>query len=197
MGGAWTLGAYQVSGAGEAPPLADVYVATAGDGTTGDGSQTTPWKSLQKALDNLAAGGTIHVAEGTYTESTRIECGKSGITICGGYTGAWDWEPETARTIINGNGNSPILHLGGANSNLFTHLTLTNGTSGSSASIYLGGEVFGLSGDASPAVRTGLHLSGEGVLMDILNKDRALKSQYDIGAYGWDLKRRRTIILVR
>jgi len=372
-GGAWTLGAYQVSGAGEAPPLADAYVATTGDDTTGDGSQAMPWKTLQKALDNLAAEGTLHVAEGTYAESARIECGKRGITIRGGYTDAWDWAPETARTIINGSGNSPILHLGGANSNLFVHLTLTNGTANSAAGIYFGGEVFGLtvescrivgnyramatvaesrldvtfrntiianntnggivfdyssdqfhvvgpdripmnlspvsqafrgkagtcrvynctlvnnggtaivvgggpstdrwyimpdirntiiagnsgwalfkvnngntspSGEhgvishsifhnnasgtynnpaldavdaligqdplfagvspegyaltaSSPAIRAGENLKQEGVLTDILNKDRTLKSQYDIGAYGWELKRLRTLILVR
>jgi hypothetical protein len=49
------------------PPLAHVYVgASEGDDETGDGGSSSPLRSITTAFGWVAAGGTIHVAEGVY-----------------------------------------------------------------------------------------------------------------------------------
>lgn len=45
-------------------------VATTGNDTTGDGSLTNPYASITKALTVVTSGGTILVADGTYSEDT-------------------------------------------------------------------------------------------------------------------------------
>ncbi len=42
------------------------YIATTGDNTTGDGSIGTPWRTLEKALENMSANDTVLVRGGTY-----------------------------------------------------------------------------------------------------------------------------------
>lgn len=51
---------------------ANIYVSTMGDDVTGDGSQNNPYKSIQKAVDNVKVDGTaIRVASGTYYETLK------------------------------------------------------------------------------------------------------------------------------
>ena len=59
---------------------ADFYVATTGSDSTGDGSQTSPWATPHGAFNRLYAGYdltghivTVHVADGTYTQSNQFE----------------------------------------------------------------------------------------------------------------------------
>lgn len=59
--------------------LANYYVSTTGNDTTGTGSSGTPWATIQKALDYLqdysispTTGCKINVAAGTYSPSTTI-----------------------------------------------------------------------------------------------------------------------------
>lgn len=54
---------------------AALYVSPSGN-DSGNGSQATPFKTVQKAIDAASAGTTIHVAPGTYAE--RISFTKSG-----------------------------------------------------------------------------------------------------------------------
>ena len=58
----------------------DCYVATTGDNTTGDGQSDAPFLTVQKAVDTVQAGGTVHVAAGTYTEQVTIS---QAVTIDG------------------------------------------------------------------------------------------------------------------
>ena len=45
----------------------EYYVSTTGDDTTGSGSVTSPYRSIQHVLDNVAASGdTITLRTGTY-----------------------------------------------------------------------------------------------------------------------------------
>jgi len=48
---------------------ATYYVSEFGDDETGDGSATTPWATIQKAVDTAAAGDTVMVQFGEYVES--------------------------------------------------------------------------------------------------------------------------------
>jgi hypothetical protein len=54
-----------------------IYVATTGSDTTGDGTSSAPYATIQKALDSLngeilLGALTIQVADGTYSSSTSI-----------------------------------------------------------------------------------------------------------------------------
>lgn len=65
-----------VSGSGGDTAPADIYIATTGNDTTGDGTVGTPYATLGKAVSLLPAtlgvSHTIHVADGTYTEAIDI-----------------------------------------------------------------------------------------------------------------------------
>lgn len=52
---------------------AEYYVSTTGNDTTGNGSISTPYQTIQHVLDNVAASGdTITLRGGTYNENVRI-----------------------------------------------------------------------------------------------------------------------------
>ena len=48
------------------------FVSPLGDDATGDGSETTPWRTIQKAADSVAPGDTVYVRSGIYDESVVI-----------------------------------------------------------------------------------------------------------------------------
>ena len=52
------------------------YVAKSGSDQS-DGSETSPWKTIQRAVSQLQAGDTVIVSEGTYAESVQIR--SSGV----------------------------------------------------------------------------------------------------------------------
>lgn len=53
----------------------DIYVSPTG---SGDGTSTTPYGSIQSAVDAAAAGDTILLRAGTYSPTTNIQITKSG-----------------------------------------------------------------------------------------------------------------------
>ena len=61
----------------------DIYVATTGNDTTGDGSSGNPWATISHAISQAApTGDTINVADGEYTITSKILVNK-GVTITG------------------------------------------------------------------------------------------------------------------
>ena len=68
---------YIISGTGE------VWVATNGNDTTGDGTESNPYATITKAL--TASAVTIHIKEGTYTQGTHYEtnCYLAGKNVIG------------------------------------------------------------------------------------------------------------------
>jgi Bacterial Ig-like domain/Protein of unknown function (DUF1565) len=96
-----------VTGVGASPAFAatDYWVAPTGADTNG-GSQTAPFKTLQKALDVAAPGTTINLAAGTYREAVATKTAGTAtapITIKG---------PETGKDV-NGRYKAVLYGLGG------------------------------------------------------------------------------------
>lgn len=56
------------------------YVATTGDDDAGNGTEGSPWQTIQHAINTADAGDIIEVAGGTYTETLQVF---KGITING------------------------------------------------------------------------------------------------------------------
>ena len=50
----------------------NVYVSPAGSDTTGIGTADTPYKTIQKGLDNVNPGGTVYLANGIYESTGNI-----------------------------------------------------------------------------------------------------------------------------
>jgi hypothetical protein len=66
---------------------AEYYVSTTGDNTTGTGTITNPFRTIQYVLDSIAgAGDTLTLRGGTYHEA--IEVARASLTIRS-MTGEW------------------------------------------------------------------------------------------------------------
>ena len=90
---------------GGTPCTTTCYVNGAtGNDTIGDGSLEQPKKTIQAALNQVAEGGTVIVAPGTYAEAVSIT--KNGVTLQGAGAGT----DPAVHTIIDGPvaGNSGI-----------------------------------------------------------------------------------------
>ena len=48
------------------------YVSTTGSDMTGTGSSSKPWKTIQKAADEVGPGATVLIKPGTYTQAVEI-----------------------------------------------------------------------------------------------------------------------------
>lgn len=57
---------------------ATYYVSKSGNDTSGTGTATNPWATLQKAANTVGSGDTVRVAAGTYDERVTIPATKSG-----------------------------------------------------------------------------------------------------------------------
>lgn len=73
----------------------EIYVSPTG---SGDGSATSPYGSIQSAVDAAAAGDTIYLRAGTYSPSANIQVAKSGTR-----TSPISVKPyQSEKVIING-----------------------------------------------------------------------------------------------
>jgi len=55
------------------------YVATNGNDTSGDGSEGSPWRTIQHGVNQLSAGDTLYVKAGTYDEGGTLTISSSGV----------------------------------------------------------------------------------------------------------------------
>ena len=46
---------------------ADIYVNTTGNDVTGTGTIDNPYKSVSMGVSTVSTGGTVYIADGTYT----------------------------------------------------------------------------------------------------------------------------------
>jgi len=58
-------------------PEENVYYVAKGGNDQNPGTLDSPWLTIQHAAENLAAGDTVHIREGTYHESVYIRQGGS------------------------------------------------------------------------------------------------------------------------
>lgn len=91
--------------AGALAAQAIVFVSLDGDGTTGD-SWATALFSIEDALEEVSAGESIYVAEGTYVIGSTITL-PSDVSIVGGFAGAAKGgadvsNPEKYPTVLDG-----------------------------------------------------------------------------------------------
>ena len=103
----------------------DIYVATTGDDTTGNGSPSYPFLTLNRAISEVRSNGRIHIANGEYKDPLD-----SGLSIDKDMTIFQDtWIPGSGTgVIINADGNGGIFIISPGVSVTLRNLTLTNGT---------------------------------------------------------------------
>ncbi|HPQ20128.1 MAG TPA: NosD domain-containing protein, partial [bacterium] len=90
------------------------YVSTTGSDTY-EGSETYPFRTITKAISRAAAGDTIYIAAGIYSETVVID--KDGISLIG---------VDSATTIIDPPGDSGITTLYGIYADTQTNLFISN-----------------------------------------------------------------------
>ncbi|MDI6723994.1 MAG: hypothetical protein QMD61_05055 [Methanobacterium sp.] len=102
----------------------DIYVSPTGNDTTGDGSQGNPYKTIAKGISMVSPGGTVHVANGTYTGTGNVNLTiNKNVTING--------ESRDSAIIDRQNLNRIFIISSGYNITL-TNLTLRNGLASNS-----------------------------------------------------------------
>jgi len=82
-----------------------------GSGSSGNGSASNPYNTIQAAVNAASNGDIIKVAKGTYAGAIQIEQKK--VQLLGGYAGNGDFNtanPQTNVTIINGTSAAPCIY---------------------------------------------------------------------------------------
>ncbi len=119
----------------------DAYVsAEIGSDITGTGSRVSPFATIGHAISQTYAGGTIHVAQGTYAENLTL--GKV-LSILGGYdASAWATRLlQPYSTVVDGQGLDSVLAINVEDRRNVTveGLTLVNGCAETGGGIRLVG----------------------------------------------------------
>ena len=138
-----------------------IRVATTGSDTSGCGSQATPCRTVQYAVDQAQAGEEIRVAAGLYTGVqgraapggypsppasgviTQVVYISKTVTIRGGYTTAFTDppDPETNQTTLDAQGGGRVIFICGSISPTVEGLRITGGDAAG-----LGGDPWGDAG---------------------------------------------------
>ena len=133
------------------------HVATDGSDTTGDGSEATPYATIQHGINMASGGDTVLVHPGIYTET--ISFAGRNITVGSLFVTTGD-EDYIHQTIIDGNRDGHVVTFenGETAAATLSGLTIANGYAhGASWPEYNGGGV--LCRDSSPTL-THLKVSG-------------------------------------
>jgi nitrous oxidase accessory protein NosD len=132
-----------------AAPAAEFYVDARNSTGTELGTQQSPFRMVQAAIDAAASGDEIRVAAGTYIENLRIE-GK-GIVLEGGYSIGWVRDLAANTTTLSGAGANAVINLIEADSTIDGfHITGGTGSIEELPYSYRGGGIY--SRDGSPTI---------------------------------------------
>ena len=138
----------------------NIYVSTAGNDITGDGSHDNPYQTIKHGISLVSLKGTLYIANGIYNENNFQL--NNDMTITG---------ENQQNTIINGN-NSGIIFSIGNNVNInINNLTLTNGTSSYGGAIHNQGNLTEINDTFinNTATNYGGAVYNEGTLIDTNN----------------------------
>ncbi len=83
----------------------NVYVSTGGNNLSNDGSISSPWRTIQYAIDHVNAGQTINVRAGIYSEKVMFSGSNDSGSSSGGYVTLQNYSGETV--IMDGAGLNP------------------------------------------------------------------------------------------
>jgi hypothetical protein len=101
------------------------YVSTAGNDTSGDGSQDNPFRTIQHAVDVSFHNDTVIVENGTYDENVVIHDKSLALGSEFLFTGDWN---DVFTTVITGESASCTVTLEGCDSaSSVTGFTISNG----------------------------------------------------------------------
>jgi len=116
----------------DAPALNTVYVSTSGSDTTGDGSASKPYATIQKGIDEVTAGWTVMVTDGTYTGvgNRNLNFNGKAITVTS-HTG-----PESCIIDCESLARGFLFNNAEQNDSILSSITIRNG--------YTGGEGAGI-----------------------------------------------------
>ena len=115
--------------------LDDVYVSPAGNDSTGDGTQANPYQTIGKGVNEVNAGGRVHLADGTYQGP-----GSRGLTINKDVTIIGESQNGT---VIDAQGADRMFNIAPNTNVTLWNLTLKNGTAnGDSFPDNAGGAVY-------------------------------------------------------
>ena len=146
-------------------PRGDLYVAIDGSDTSGNGTASKPFATIQKAIDSASNGEIILVASGTYNENIEIK-GKSVELVSA--------EGEELTIIKGDTGKSVILINSDADNSVVNGFTITGGTGRPSASSY-GYDYYG----------GGIHCRTSAIIKNCIIRDNGLRvPRQSSGTFG-------------
>lgn len=95
---------------------ANYYISTSGNDDN-PGSQSQPWRTIQKGVNTIVAGDTLYIRGGTYSEAVTISSGGSGgnyktIQSYSGETAVLDGQNSITRGIDISNGVNYVKIIG-------------------------------------------------------------------------------------
>lgn len=136
-----------------AAPAAELYVNAANTTGTELGTQQSPFRTVQAAINAAAAGDTIRVAAGNYVENLRID--SKAVVLEGGYSAAWVRDIAANVTTLTGAGGNAVINLIESDATV-DGFRITGGTGSTEEQPYgyHGGGIY--SRDGSPTIRNNL-----------------------------------------
>ncbi|MBK8267810.1 MAG: right-handed parallel beta-helix repeat-containing protein [Planctomycetes bacterium] len=153
---------------------ADIYVNAAGAGTE-LGTQTSPYRTVQAAIDAAKTGDKILVAAGTYQQNLRIQT--KALVLEGGFAADWSRDITQNTTTLSSPGGNSVINIIESDSTI-DGFTITGGTGSTEDLPYSthGGGIY--SREGSPTISNNIIVEN-----DIRKMDPPSETNYGGGIY--------------